>query len=278
MEIEGTNNNQPTDEWSGELFTKIPDEEKIELTLKSRDFLLKDNDDEELKFKGTCNFHITTKRFMFDLLSEKMIADGKQFSLWCEYYNCLSHGTSGNKLVLLLGNAILNEKMENGYEPEDSETESQIDSIKSEYERYNVTGFEDDNFLELKCDCTLEVDLGDESINDIFKTFGKCSDLNPDPEEIKPTGAQGMFAGYGLNANEDSDSDEPYEGGFSMDGLITAANVHLFEEGLLNQKMSNPGEPEFKVPFAVYNNIDDNDADQMMEEEEEDTSPDAEKN
>ena len=143
MEIESKTTNgvnltsdQQAPQISEDLFNPEIPTEIIHKTVTAKLFTIKDTDGSDDTsanfFTANCDFHITTKRFMVSLKGTSVTQE-QNLSLWCEYYNCLSHGTSGNKMILLIGNAVLNEKMENGYEPEDVECESQIESIKKEF-------------------------------------------------------------------------------------------------------------------------------------------------
>jgi hypothetical protein len=244
--FDATLNAQPCED----LFAQEGPAEEIQKTITNKTFTIKDTDGSDDNsanfFTAPCDFHITNKRFMVSLKSHAQLppqTPAQNLSLWCEYYNCLSHGTSANKMILLIGNAILNEKMENGYNPEDSECESQIETVKAHYLSLIANTLpEEDNFLELKSDYSLEVDLADSDLSEIFKLFSRCSDMNPDPEEVRGNGAGSMFAGMGLGDESYDDEDEEGSGdgdreegfgggaGIDMSGFYTRENVHLFEE------------------------------------------------
>lgn len=233
-----TPNAQPCED----LFAPSGPAEEIQKTISNKTFTIKDTDGSDDNsanfFTAPCDFHITNKRFMVSLKSQPQT---QNLSLWCEYYNCLSHGTSKNRLILLIGNAILNEKMENGYTPSDLEQESQIETLKSQYLLLTSNTLpEEDNFIELKSDYSIEVDLSDSDLSEIFKLFSKCSDMNPDPEEVRGNGAGSMFAGMGLrdeSYDDDGDIDDGDrdDGDIDMSGFYTRENVHLFEAEMERQ-------------------------------------------
>lgn len=264
MEIEKTNGNHASNNnTDNEEFPPNQNaSEAIKQTFQNCVFLIKDTDDDTIQFTQTCDFHITTKRFMLRLTPQTPISNNNlSYNIWGEYYNCLSHGTSGNKLVLLLGDAVLNEKMENGYEPEDSECESQIPKIEKEFSEWcnDNTNAEEDIFIELKRDYSLEIDLGEVEINDVFKLFRECSDMNEDPEEVRGNGAGSLFD---MVRNQAGDGDDDaYVGGFDMSGFYTSENVDMFEkeQGVSLENMN--------LPFTVMAEQEDDDDEDSEEDE-----------